>query len=94
MWLTGIRGKVMLQVVPETIAIALVLSSLTLNVMFNCSVFKVMPVAGENGEKAEWMFYLIITQRLMGIWPNTAERKKGENRSLTLCCILSQLQYL
>lgn len=43
----------MLQVVPETIAIALVLLSLTLNVMFNCSVFKVMPVAGRGGEKAD-----------------------------------------
>lgn len=36
---------VMLQVVPETIAIPLAVLSLTLNVMFNCSLFKVMPVA-------------------------------------------------
>lgn len=45
--LTYIRSKVMLQVVLETIAIALAVLSLTLHVMFNCSLFKMMPVAVE-----------------------------------------------
>lgn len=75
---TYIRGKVKLQVVPETIAIALVLSSLTLNVMFNCSVFKVMPVAGRSGEKADQMFYLIIIQRLMGVWQTLLKGREGK----------------
>lgn len=43
--LTFIREGVVLRAVPETIAIALAVLSLTLNVMFNCRLFKVMPVA-------------------------------------------------
>lgn len=45
MQLTYTRKGVMLQVVLETISIALAVLSLTLNVMFNCSLLKVMPVA-------------------------------------------------
>jgi len=45
----------MLQVVLETIAIALAVLSLTLNVMFNCILFKVMPVTVRD-EKADECF--------------------------------------
>lgn len=67
----------MLQVVPETIAIELILSSLTLNVMFNCSAFMAMPVAARSSEKAERMFHLIINKRLMLVWVNPVEREMG-----------------